>query len=81
MKAINYRKKTAKELRTDLDSKQGELATIRFDVKTGKDKNSAGIIKIKKDIARIKTVINENSYMKDMAKSDKIDNTKKDLKL
>ena len=75
MKAINYRKKTESELITDLELRQSELAILKFDLKIGKEKNSANAVKLRKDIARIKTVINESSYTKSILKSDKIDNS------
>lgn len=47
------------ELQKDLDEKQTHLRSLKFDLAAGKVKNVAEIHKIKKDIARIMTIINQ----------------------
>lgn len=77
MKIDTIRKKDVKSLNLDLEAKQKELADTRFDHKTGKEKDPARIKVLKKNIARILTVINELNTMKIDAKSDKMNDDNK----
>lgn len=78
MKTETLRKKDKKDLVTDLEAKQKELAEIRFDLKIGKEKDASRVKKLKKDVARLLTIINEVKVMKIEDKSDKIDDSLKD---
>ena len=57
MKALNQ--KTLAELDTDLKDKKSELFNLRFQRSTGKLTNSARFGEVKKDIARIKTILRQ----------------------
>jgi large subunit ribosomal protein L29 len=59
MRAGDLRKKTEKELQATLQDLREKLRNLRFDLSAGKVKNVREIRKIKKDIARILTIINE----------------------
>lgn len=53
--------KTAEELQKNLLERQSRLRSLRFDLAAGKVKNVSEIRKIRKDIARILTIINKKS--------------------
>ncbi len=59
MKASELRQKTEKELQRLLTEKRDKLRELRFDLVSGKVKNVGEIRKIRRDIARILTIINE----------------------
>lgn len=59
MKADELRQKTKSEIQKMLQDNRERLRQLRFDLATGKIKNVREIRKIKKDIARILTLINE----------------------
>lgn len=59
MKTEELRKKTKEELEKLLAEKREKRAKLRFDLKTGKVKNIREIREIKKDIARILTILKE----------------------
>lgn len=56
MKSGELRQKSISELSKDLEDLQKNLQFLRFDLSGGKLKNVRQIRKIKKDIARIKTI-------------------------
>ncbi len=56
-KAKELRKKTKKELNRSLREKRERLRQLRFDLTSGKVKNVREIRAIKKDIARILTIL------------------------
>ncbi|MBM3250766.1 MAG: 50S ribosomal protein L29 [Candidatus Nealsonbacteria bacterium] len=58
MKIGEIRQKPQKELQEILRDKQEKLRQLRFDFASGKVKNVREIQQIKKDIARILTIIN-----------------------
>ncbi len=64
MKSTNDMKEFKSKNVTDLTklstSKKDELVKTLLDVQFGKDKNVAKLNKLKKDIARIETIINES---------------------
>ena len=51
--------KTLQELDTDLKNKKNELFTLRFQLATGQLQNTAAIREVKRDIARVKTIISQ----------------------
>ncbi|MDO4739894.1 MAG: 50S ribosomal protein L29 [Eubacteriales bacterium] len=51
--------KSLQELDTDLKNKKNELFTLRFQLATGQLQNTAAIREVKRDIARVKTVISQ----------------------
>jgi len=59
MKIIELRQKTKSELEKLLQDNQERLRSLRFDLVSGKVKNVREIRKIKKDIARILTLIKQ----------------------
>ncbi|QNO14783.1 50S ribosomal protein L29 [Alkalicella caledoniensis] len=59
MKAKEVRDLTAQELTQKLDNLKGELFNLRFQLATGQLENPMRIRQVRKDIARIKTVIRE----------------------
>lgn len=59
MKTEELRKKTKEELEKLLAEKREKRVKLRFDLKTGKVKNIREIREIKKDIARILTILKE----------------------
>ena len=59
METKELKEKSTEELRELLDGKRGELSKFKFDMGFGKNKNiKIGSI-LRKDIARILTVINQ----------------------
>lgn len=59
MKISELRQKTESELRKLLQESRERLRSLRFDLASGKIKNVREIRKIKKDIAKISTLLNE----------------------
>jgi len=59
MKAQEIREKSNNELEKEVISLKEELFTMRFQQATGQLENSAKLKSIKKDIARIKTILTE----------------------
>lgn len=59
MKAVDLREMTLEELNTKLKEARNELFNLRFQQATGQLKNYKRIREVKKEIARILTVINE----------------------
>lgn len=57
MKAKQMLDMTAEELSTKLNDLKGELFNLRFQLATGQLDNTAKIQVVKKDIARVKTVL------------------------
>ena len=57
MKVIELRQKSRKELQRILFDKREKLRQLRFDLASGKVKNIREIRKIKKEIARILTLL------------------------
>ena len=66
MKALSQ--KTLAELDTDLKDKKSELFNLRFQLAINQLDNPMRISAVKKDIARVKTVLRENE-IKDSAKA------------
>ena len=59
MKTGELRQKTKEELQKILQGLREKLRQLRFDLASGKVKNVREIRGVKKDIARILTIINE----------------------
>ena len=51
------KQKTTAELDTDLNKKKSELFNLRFQLATGQLQNTAAISAVKRDIARVKTIL------------------------
>ncbi|MCY3981080.1 MAG: 50S ribosomal protein L29 [Alphaproteobacteria bacterium] len=61
MKAIDARARTADELSELLEDLQKAAFNLRFQRASGQLENTAEIRKVRRDIARIKTVLGEKS--------------------
>ena len=59
MKASDLRELSVEELQTKLTELKGELFNLRFQLAVNQLENSSRIGAVKKDIARVKTVIRE----------------------
>lgn len=64
MKAKELQQKTKTELEKFLIENQTKLQQLRFELTTGKVKNIREIREIKKNIARIKTLLNKKIWQK-----------------
>ncbi len=58
MKISEFKQKPNKELKRLLQNDQDKLRQLRFDLASGRVKNVRKIRQIKKDIARIMTILN-----------------------
>lgn len=61
MLAKEIREKTNEELQAQISTLKDELFNLRFQQATGQLKNTARLKTVKKDIARIKTVLTERA--------------------
>jgi len=59
MKASEIRALTTAELRSRLDQAYQELFNLRFQVATNQLKDTSGLRRVRRDIARLKTVLRE----------------------
>ncbi|MFQ7119874.1 MAG: 50S ribosomal protein L29 [Intestinibacter sp.] len=59
MKAKELRDLTSEELMNKLNDFKSELFSLRFQLATGQLENTARIKMVKKDIARVKTILAE----------------------
>jgi large subunit ribosomal protein L29 len=59
MKAADIRAKTADELAGELDNLGKEIFNLRFQRANGQLENTARVRQVRRDIARIKTVLGE----------------------
>lgn len=64
MKPQDLRNMTEQELNHKITSLKEELSKLLFQAKTGRLEKPARISQIKKDVARIKTILKEESYAK-----------------
>jgi len=64
MKVSELRQKTKSKLQKLLREKREKLRQLRFDLASGKLKNYREIRQVKKDIARILTLLNQRKYAK-----------------
>ncbi len=67
MKASEIRQLTADELNTKLNDLKAELFNLRFQLAINQLENPMRILAVKKDIARVKTVIRANELSKENA--------------
>ena len=67
MKASEIRQLTAEELNTKLNDLKAELFNRRFQLAINQLENPMRISAVKKDIARVKTVIRANELSKENA--------------
>jgi large subunit ribosomal protein L29 len=59
MKATDVRVKTEDELTADLDTLGKEIFNLRFQRANGQLENTARVRQVRRDIARIKTILGE----------------------
>ena len=59
MKATDVRAKTLDELRSELEGLKKEQFNLRFQKATGQLENTARVRQIRRDIARIQTIMRE----------------------
>jgi ribosomal protein L29 len=63
MNLQELRQKTTKEIQDELTKKRKDLEKVMSDLMLGKEKNVKKAVFIRKDIARLKTVINEKKVL------------------
>jgi len=63
MKPAELRKFTKKELLERLIKKQEELTAKQFEVRLGRDADTAELKEMRKEVARIMTILTEKSYV------------------
>jgi len=61
MKAVDVRAKSADELKDELLSLRKEAFNLRFQRASGQLENTARVRQVRRDIARIKTILRESS--------------------
>jgi len=61
MKAIDLRDKTPDQLRDDLERLKKEAFNLRFQAATGQLENTSQMRKVRRDAARVKTVLNQKA--------------------
>ena len=61
MKASELRDKSADELNTELANLKKEAFNLRFQQATGQLENTARMRSVKRDAARVKTILNEKA--------------------
>jgi len=61
MKAADVRAKTEDELKTELGQLAKEVFNLRFQKASGQMENTARMRQVRRDVARIKTVLNERT--------------------
>ena len=64
MDVKDLRKKTEEELKKEISQSYLELKNVMEDIRTGKEKNVKKGLKIRKNIARMLTVLNEKESKK-----------------
>ncbi|MBC7223135.1 MAG: 50S ribosomal protein L29 [Anaerolineae bacterium] len=66
MKAREIRELSTEEIRRRLDDAYQELFNLRFQWATGQLKNHARMTQVKRDIARMKTILRERELQAEM---------------
>ncbi len=66
MKASELRDLTDGELQAKLDEAYEELMNLRFNLSIGQQKNTNRLKEVKRDIARIKTILRERQLAVEM---------------
>ncbi len=61
MNASDLREKTPDELRTELENLKKESFNLRFQAATGQMENTARMRTVRRDAARVKTILNEKA--------------------
>jgi len=61
MKARHYREMSSEELQAKLEELQRHLFDLRAQAVTEKLENSKAVINVRRDIARVKTIINQSN--------------------
>ncbi len=61
MKAAEVREKTADQLRTQLETLKKEAFNLRFQKATGQLENTARMKSVRRDAARVMTILNEKA--------------------
>ncbi len=61
MNAADLRAKSPDELRTELESLKKEAFNLRFQQATGQLENTARMRVVRRDAARVKTILNEKA--------------------
>ena len=61
MNASEMRDKTADQLKEELESLKKEAFNLRFQQATGALENTARVRKVRRDAARVKTILNEKA--------------------
>ena len=61
MKAMDARAKTADQLRDDLAALKKEQFNLRFQRATGQLENTARVREVRRDIARVRTILREKN--------------------
>jgi len=61
MKAADLRDKTPDQLREQLESLKKESFNLRFQQATGQMENTARVKTVRRDAARVKTILNEKA--------------------
>ena len=59
MKASELRNKSVEELKSELSGLQREQFNLRFQLKTGQLQQTDNVRKVRRDIARINTILSE----------------------
>ncbi len=60
MQANDLRNKSVEDLKTELSNLQREQFNLRFQLKTGQLQQTDNVRKVRRDIARINTILSEN---------------------
>lgn len=61
MKAADLRAKSQDELRQELESLKKEQLNLRFQAASGQLENTARVREIRRDVARIKTILSQSA--------------------
>lgn len=61
MKAQDLRDKTPDQLREELESLKKEAFNLRFQAATGQLESTGRVAQVRKDVARVKTILNEKA--------------------
>nr|WP_263314986.1 50S ribosomal protein L29 [Mammaliicoccus sp. Marseille-Q6498] len=71
MKAKDIRNLTTTEIETEIKEAKEQLFNLRFQLATGQLEETANIRKVKKTIARLKTIIREREIEEEKAADNK----------
>ena len=61
MNASDLREKTPEELRTELENLKKEAFNLRFQASTGQLENTSHMRNVRRDAARVKTILTEKA--------------------